>query len=58
MDGRAYEAASVVVSNARFYGGRYLLVSIVDATISFYDPDFHRRETTLLSSRNATREPG
>ncbi len=25
VDGRAYEAASVVVSNARFYGGRYLL---------------------------------
>ena len=25
FDGRAYEAASVVVSNARFYGGRYLL---------------------------------
>jgi len=38
------------------HGGRYLLVSIVDATISFYDPDFHRREMTLLSSRNATRE--
>ncbi|MGF1630589.1 MAG: diacylglycerol/lipid kinase family protein [Kiloniellaceae bacterium] len=26
VDGKAYEAASVVVSNARFYGGRYLLV--------------------------------
>jgi 2-desacetyl-2-hydroxyethyl bacteriochlorophyllide A dehydrogenase len=38
------------------HGGRYLLVSIVDATISFYDPDFHRREMTLLSSRNATRD--
>ena len=25
VDGTAYEAASVVVSNARFYGGRYLL---------------------------------
>ncbi len=25
VDGRAYEAASVIVSNARFYGGRYLL---------------------------------
>jgi diacylglycerol kinase (ATP) len=25
VDGRDYEAASVVVSNARFYGGRYLL---------------------------------
>lgn len=38
------------------HGGRYILVSIVDAHISFYDPDFHKRETTLLSSRNATRE--
>ena len=26
------------------------------ADVSFYDPDFHRRETTLLSSRNATGE--
>lgn len=25
VDGKGYEAASVVVSNARFYGGRYLL---------------------------------
>lgn len=38
------------------HGGRYVLVSIVDATISFYDPDFHRREMSLLSSRNATRQ--
>lgn len=38
------------------HGGRYVLVSIVDAQISFYDPEFHKRETTLLSSRNATRE--
>lgn len=38
------------------HGGRYVLVSIVDAQISFYDPEFHKRETTLMSSRNATRE--
>ncbi len=38
------------------HGGRYVLVSIVDAQISFYDPNFHKRETTLMSSRNATRE--
>ena len=37
------------------HGGRYVLVSIVDAQISFYDPEFHKRETTLMSSRNATR---
>lgn len=36
--------------------GRYVLVSIVKADITFHDPDFHRREMTLLSSRNATHE--
>ncbi len=38
------------------HGGRLLLVSLVKDHIAFYDPDFHRRETTLLGSRNATRE--
>jgi 2-desacetyl-2-hydroxyethyl bacteriochlorophyllide A dehydrogenase len=36
------------------HGGRYVLVSIVQGNISFADPDFHKREATLLSSRNAT----
>ncbi|WP_148252423.1 zinc-binding alcohol dehydrogenase family protein [Aidingimonas lacisalsi] len=38
------------------HGGRYVLVSIVKADITFNDPDFHRKELTLLGSRNATRE--
>ena len=38
------------------HGGRYVLVSLVDADICFPDPEFHKRETTLLSSRNATAE--
>lgn len=37
------------------HAGRYVLVSIVKADISFSDPDFHRKELTLLASRNATR---
>ncbi len=37
------------------HGGRLVLVSLVKENISFYDPDFHRRETTLMGSRNATR---
>jgi 2-desacetyl-2-hydroxyethyl bacteriochlorophyllide A dehydrogenase len=37
------------------HGGAYVLVSIVRDPISFPDPEFHKRETTLLSSRNATR---
>jgi threonine dehydrogenase-like Zn-dependent dehydrogenase len=36
------------------HGGRYVLVSVVKDAISFMDPDFHRKELTLLGSRNAT----
>jgi 2-desacetyl-2-hydroxyethyl bacteriochlorophyllide A dehydrogenase len=38
------------------HGGRYVLVSVVRETITFKDPDFHRKEMTLLGSRNATAE--
>ena len=38
------------------HGGTYVLVSIVLDRISFADPEFHKRETTLLGSRNATAE--
>lgn len=36
------------------HAGIYVLVSIVASHISFSDPEFHKRETTLLGSRNAT----
>jgi 2-desacetyl-2-hydroxyethyl bacteriochlorophyllide A dehydrogenase len=36
------------------HGGTYVFVSIVKDAISFSDPEFHKRETTLLGSRNAT----
>jgi 2-desacetyl-2-hydroxyethyl bacteriochlorophyllide A dehydrogenase len=38
------------------HGGTYVLVSIVRDTFSFADPEFHKRETSLLGSRNATAE--
>jgi threonine dehydrogenase-like Zn-dependent dehydrogenase len=38
------------------HGGTYVLVSIVARDITFSDPEFHKRETTLLGSRNATSE--
>jgi 2-desacetyl-2-hydroxyethyl bacteriochlorophyllide A dehydrogenase len=38
------------------HGGAYVLVSIVSSNISFSDPEFHKRETSLLGSRNATPE--
>src|SRR5690606_32681460 len=34
-------------------GGRYVFVSVVKGPITFEDPDFHRKELTLLGSRNA-----
>ncbi len=38
------------------HGGTYVLVSVVLDAISFPDPEFHKRETSLLGSRNATPE--
>jgi threonine dehydrogenase-like Zn-dependent dehydrogenase len=37
------------------HGGTFVLLSIVRADITFSDPEFHKRETSLLGSRNATR---
>ncbi|MCW5634600.1 MAG: zinc-binding dehydrogenase [Rubrivivax sp.] len=36
------------------HAGTYVLISVVQADIRFSDPEFHKRETTLLASRNAT----
>jgi 2-desacetyl-2-hydroxyethyl bacteriochlorophyllide A dehydrogenase len=38
------------------HGGTYVLVSVVTADIKFSDPEFHKREVTLMGSRNATAE--
>ncbi|GHO56445.1 zinc-binding alcohol dehydrogenase family protein [Ktedonobacter robiniae] len=35
------------------YAGRLIFVGLFQGDVSFHDPDFHRRELTLLSSRNA-----
>lgn len=47
------------INNALQYlshGGRYVLVGLQKENFSFSHPEFHKRETTLMSSRNATRE--
>jgi 2-desacetyl-2-hydroxyethyl bacteriochlorophyllide A dehydrogenase len=47
------------ISNAFQYtahGGRYLLIGLQKGDICFSHPEFHKREATLMSSRNATRE--
>ncbi len=38
------------------HGGTYVLVGLQLDEISFSHPEFHKREATLMSSRNATRE--
>lgn len=38
------------------HGGRYILVGLQKGDISFSHPEFHKREATLMSSRNAARE--
>lgn len=46
------------VMNAAFnyisHGGRFVLVGLQKGELSFSHPDFHKRESTLMSSRNAT----
>jgi 2-desacetyl-2-hydroxyethyl bacteriochlorophyllide A dehydrogenase len=37
-------------------GGRLIYLGIVRQDIAFHDPEFHRKELTLLASRNATRD--
>lgn len=38
------------------HGGKLVFVGLVKNDVKFNDPDFHKKELTLLSSRNATRE--
>lgn len=37
------------------HGARYVLVGLQKGEINFSHPEFHKREATLMSSRNATR---
>jgi 2-desacetyl-2-hydroxyethyl bacteriochlorophyllide A dehydrogenase len=38
------------------HGGRIVLIGLQKENMSFSHPEFHKREATLMSSRNATRE--
>jgi len=37
-------------------GGRYILIGLQKEELVFSHPEFHKKEATLMSSRNATRE--
>lgn len=38
------------------HGARYVLIGLQKGDIAFSHPEFHKREATLMSSRNATRQ--
>lgn len=38
------------------HGGRYVLIGLQKGNINFSHPEFHKREATMMSSRNATRK--
>jgi 2-desacetyl-2-hydroxyethyl bacteriochlorophyllide A dehydrogenase len=38
------------------HGSKYVLVSVVKDEISFSDPEFHKRESQIIGSRNATKD--
>lgn len=38
------------------HGGTLVFVGLFKGDVQFHDPEFHKRETTLMASRNATRE--
>jgi 2-desacetyl-2-hydroxyethyl bacteriochlorophyllide A dehydrogenase len=38
------------------HGGTLVYVGLVKGDIAFHDPDFHKKELTLMGSRNATKE--
>jgi threonine dehydrogenase-like Zn-dependent dehydrogenase len=42
--------------NYMAHGARYILIGLQKENISFSHPEFHKREATLMSSRNATRQ--
>jgi 2-desacetyl-2-hydroxyethyl bacteriochlorophyllide A dehydrogenase len=47
------------INNGFYYlahGGRYVLVGLQKGELIVSHPEFHKRESTLMSSRNATRE--
>jgi len=49
---KAMEASFPLIA----HGGRFILVGLQREDIRFSHPEFHKREATLMSSRNATRE--
>jgi 2-desacetyl-2-hydroxyethyl bacteriochlorophyllide A dehydrogenase len=64
-DNEGFDAVFDATGNARSmnaalpfvaHGGALVFVSVVKDEISFHDPEFHKREMSIIGSRNALRE--
>ena len=56
LDATGNPAAMHASFDLAAHGGRYVFVGHYPGNFTFYDPDFHRRELTLLASRNGRHE--
>jgi len=56
IDATGYKKAMEQSFQYISHGGAYVLIGLQLDEISFSHPEFHKREATLMSSRNATRE--
>ena len=56
IDATGYLAAINQSFQYLAHGGRYVLVGLQKGEISFSHPEFHKREASLMSSRNANRQ--
>jgi 2-desacetyl-2-hydroxyethyl bacteriochlorophyllide A dehydrogenase len=54
MDATGNGASMAGTFTLAAHGGRIVFVGLFQGEVTFHDPDFHRRELTLLASRNAT----
>lgn len=56
IDATGNPASMANCFNLLAHGGRIVFVGLFQGEVTFNDPNFHRRETTLLASRNARPE--
>ncbi len=54
MDATGHAASMQSTFELAAHGGRIVFVGLVQGEVSFDDPNFHKRELTLMGSRNAT----
>jgi 2-desacetyl-2-hydroxyethyl bacteriochlorophyllide A dehydrogenase len=53
MDATGNAASMAHTFRLAAHGGRIVFVGLFQGDVTFHDPDFHRRELTLMASRNA-----